>query len=253
MWPQTGIFCVVAVAALSIGCVAQVTGPGGQADASPGGQADAGTGAPPGNGAPDAEPGFDQTCSGCHGDSTSPAPPRDLDGNTERTFAGVGAHRQHLGASGWHQEITCASCHTAPAAVDAPGHIDGDNQAELPFGALNRAATYTAATATCDNLYCHGNGRGDNGTMVWTEPGPLGCTSCHGTTGNTLSGRHGTHLGEGFQCVECHQDVVDRNRTIIGPARHVDGTRDVSIARGGTFDPAQRRCSNLACHGAEAW
>jgi predicted CxxxxCH...CXXCH cytochrome family protein len=192
-------------------------------------------------------------CDSCHGSDGVAAPPRDLDGNTDRTSPGVGAHRAHLGASDWHREITCSNCHVEPTAVDAPGHIDGDGQAEVPFNPLNASATYTPATATCGNLYCHGNGRASTGTMVWTQAQTLGCTSCHGVTGGTLSGRHGTHFAEGFECVECHRDVVDRGRTIIGPARHVDGARDVSIARGGTFDPAQRRCTNLACHGAENW
>jgi predicted CxxxxCH...CXXCH cytochrome family protein len=197
--------------------------------------------------------GGNLACDGCHGSAGVAAPPRDLDGNTERTAPGVGAHRQHLGASDAYREITCTSCHVEPTAVDDPAHIDGDNQAEVPFDDLNAAAVYTPATATCSNLYCHGNGRAANGTVVWTADLTLGCTSCHGTTGGTLGGEHGTHLGEGFQCVECHQDVVDRNRTVIGGPLHVNGQRDVSIARGGTYNAAQRRCSNLACHGAETW
>ena len=75
-------------------------------------------------------------CTSCHGSATSSAPPTDLDGNTARTFAGVGAHQAHLAASDWRHEITCSNCHVVPTDIDSPGHRDGDNVAEVPFDAL---------------------------------------------------------------------------------------------------------------------
>jgi predicted CxxxxCH...CXXCH cytochrome family protein len=137
--------------------------------------------------------------------------------------------------------------------------MDGDNIAEVPFDALNPTATVELATGTCSNLYCHGNGRGSNGTMDWTVASPMNCNSCHqspnpGQAAGGMSGEHDKHIrDEDLACVECHAAVVDANRQIIAPAMHVDGLRNVLIPTGGSFDPANRRCSNLACHENERW
>jgi predicted CxxxxCH...CXXCH cytochrome family protein len=203
---------------------------------------------------PDA--GFVASCGSCHGDPDNPAPPKDLDGNTDRSAPGVGAHRQHLAGSTWRAATTCVDCHAVPETVDAPGHLDGDNVAEQTFGLRNPEATYDPATNRCDNLYCHGNGWNSLGSATWTDQQPLDCESCHesgGQGGATMSGDHRRHLGEGVDCADCHSRVVDGARTVIGPALHVDGARDVVFAEGGTWDPAQQRCTNLACHGSEGW
>jgi predicted CxxxxCH...CXXCH cytochrome family protein len=192
------------------------------------------------------------SCDSCHGEAGISAPPVDLLGQTERTAPGVGAHRQHLGPSDWHREVTCSNCHVVPTDVGDAGHIDGDNVAEVPFDSFNPQATYDRAATTCRNLYCHGDARGQNGTMNWVEDVTLTCTSCH-STGRGLGDEHGEHLGEGVSCFECHADVVDSNMNVIGAALHINARRDVRIRRGGTFDPATRRCTNLACHGAERW
>jgi predicted CxxxxCH...CXXCH cytochrome family protein len=191
-------------------------------------------------------------CTTCHG-STNSAPPKDLSGDTASTVAGVGAHQAHLGPSAWHNEITCARCHVVPTTVDAPGHRDGDNLAEVPFDALNPAATYTAATTTCSNLYCHGNGRGNTGTMSWVTPGALACGRCHSVTGNNMSGKHDKHINdENMNCNECHLAVVSQNQQIIAPALHVNGVHEVQMPVG-TWNPANRQCSNTGCHGTETW
>jgi len=191
-------------------------------------------------------------CTTCHG-STNAAPPRDLSGDTDRTASGVGAHQIHLAPSTWHREVTCSSCHIVPLTVDAPGHRDGDNIAELTFDGLNPAGVYTAATTTCSSQYCHGNGRGDNGTISWLQVGPLPCTGCHATNGTGMSGDHRKHIsGEGMKCSQCHRDVVDANMTIINAALHVNGVHEVKMANG-TFNPATRQCTNTGCHGTETW
>lgn len=190
-------------------------------------------------------------CTSCHGSPTSAAPPRDLSGNTAPTARGVGAHAAHLAPSSWHREIACASCHVVPLTADAPGHLDGDNLAELVFDGLNPAATYGGTT--CSNLYCHGTGRGNDGTATWTTPGALACGACHGLTGTNMSGEHRKHIaGEDLRCSECHAQVVDRTQTIIDAKLHVDGVHQVRMARG-TFDPATRTCADTGCHGTERW
>lgn len=197
------------------------------------------------------DPGATGGCTTCHG-STNSAPPKDLSGDLERTAAGVGAHQNHLGPSTWHHEVTCTSCHVVPTTVDAPGHRDGDNIAELTFDGMNPTATYTAATTTCATLYCHGNGRASTGTISWLAQGPLGCTSCHATDGNGMSGDHRKHVREGLSCDDCHRDVVNAAMTIIAADLHIDGVHEVTMQQG-TFDPATRRCTNTGCHGTETW
>lgn len=196
-------------------------------------------------------------CDGCHGGGGVSAPPKALDGSTGRTDRGVGAHREHLGTSSWHRTLQCVNCHVVPTATSDPGHIDGDNRAEITFDAFNPVAVYAFAAARCDNLYCHGNGRDSTGTMVWTDDVTLGCTSCHAMTaggGTGLQGKHKKHFDEGAgNCVECHQPVIDAGKTIVAPNLHINGLRDIGFARGGTWNPADRRCSNLACHGSERW
>jgi predicted CxxxxCH...CXXCH cytochrome family protein len=192
-------------------------------------------------------------CTSCHGSPASSAPPRDLSGDTARTASGVGAHQQHLGPSTWHREIACASCHVVPTTADAPGHRDGDNVAEVIFDPLNPAGVYTAATTTCASQYCHGNGRGNTGTISWLAQGPLPCTGCHSTNGSGQSGEHRKHVGEeNMACADCHLDVVNAQLAIIAPALHVNGVHEVRMPTG-TWNPANRTCSNTGCHGTETW
>lgn len=195
------------------------------------------------------------TCDSCHGSDGIAAPPNDLAGNTARSFQGVGAHRQHGGTSDWHREISCTSCHVVPVDVDAPTHIDGDGQAEVRFDLLNPNGDYTTNNATCSNLYCHSNARGQNDDMVFTDETALNCTSCHAMDGGQggLSGPHGRHFQAGFDCYDCHFTVAGGGSNISGPELHIDGNRDVSFYQGGTWDAAQKRCSNLACHNNRTW
>lgn len=210
------------------------------------------------NGIVDLGNNADAGCSTCHGDATSSAPPKDLAGNTAVTSPGVGAHRAHLATATWSRQTVFSDCHTVPTTQGAPGHIDGDNIAELTFGPLNPAAQFTKANSTCSNLYCHGNGRGNNGTAVFTDTTDLACNGCHNTNGNGMSGEHGEHIGEGIQCRECHSTVVSGNQgnwTIIAPNLHINGAHDV-VLETGTYNAANKSCSNTGngCHnGTPDW
>ena len=167
-------------------------------------------------------------CSSCHGSDGNPAPPTDLAGNTGRDSVGVGAHREHLALSSWRREINCSNCHQVPTSIDAPGHIDGDDIAEVPFDALNPNGTVELATGTCSNLYCHGNGRANNGSASWTDTTPLTCDGCHqsplpGRAAGGMSGEHDKHIrDEDMLCSECHAQVVDGAQGILAPALHID-------------------------------
>jgi hypothetical protein len=199
------------------------------------------------------DPGATGGCTTCHGSGTSAAPPKDLAGNTATTIATVGAHAAHLATSNWHHAVVCTSCHVVPQTVDAPGHRDGDNIAEVVFDTLNPAGVYTKTTATCSTMYCHGNGRGNTGTKVFTAAGPLPCTGCHTTNGSGMSGQHSRHInGENMKCSGCHATVVNAAMTIIAADLHVNGVHEVKMTNG-TWNPGTRQCSNTGCHGTKSW
>jgi predicted CxxxxCH...CXXCH cytochrome family protein len=205
------------------------------------------------NGVVDFVAGVAGDCTSCHGSPSSSAPPKDLSGDTAPTAQGVGAHAAHLAPSTWRRAMTCSNCHVVPTSVDSPGHRDPDNLAEVIFDTLNPAGTYSTATATCSNQYCHGTGAGNNGTEVWNVPGALACGGCHSMTGTGMSGDHRRHIGEeNMRCSECHADVVSANQTIIGASLHVNGVHEVKMANG-TFNAITRDCSNTGCHGTERW
>jgi predicted CxxxxCH...CXXCH cytochrome family protein len=188
--------------------------------------------------------------------STATSTPRlttkDLAGNTDPTAPGVGAHRAHVGPSEWRRELYCSQCHVVPVNIGDPGHVDGDNVAEITFDGLNPQGTFDRATSTCSNLYCHGNGWNQLGTKTWTQPGALNCTSCHNTNGEEMSGKHKKHFEKGYDCVDCHRDVINAQRAIITPDLHLNGVHDVKMAQG-TYDPATRFCTNIACHNNKKW
>lgn len=198
----------------------------------------------------DTQPANEETCWSCHGSIDQPAPPTDLEGNTDYTSPGVGAHQAHVQPSDWHQQLNCTQCHVLPTGVDAPGHRDdGDNQAELTFDGLNPDATYDFATYTCSNLYCHGNGQDSNGTMTWTNDLQLDCNDCHATDNpDQMTGRHDKHIiNRGHECVECHRTVVDAQRNFVDPNEHINGYYNVAFLEDGDWDGVTKTC-DVRCH-----
>jgi predicted CxxxxCH...CXXCH cytochrome family protein len=151
------------------------------------------------------------TCSGCHGDATSPAPPRPLTGSADRSNPAVGAHREHLQASRLRGPIACNECHQVPATVDAPGHIDSDLPAEVfpnvaGVGVLARAngaqAEYDGLSTTC-TTYCHGTA-----TPSWTGGQEQAqCGSCHALPPNNSSHSPDMQL---TQCTMCHGPTINK-------------------------------------------
>lgn len=192
-------------------------------------------------------------CTFCHGgtDNNTGAPPVSLLDEVARTVRAVGAHTAHVEASGTHAAYGCNKCHIKPSSAVSPGHVDGPG-GEVIFSSMNGAATY--AGATCNNLYCHGNGQGNNGSETWTGNPTLGCGSCHQdntTNGGGMSSEHKEHIGgENMDCYECHLNVVDAGFNIIAPALHVDGINQIKMTAGGNYSPSTKTCSGLpgSCH-----
>jgi predicted CxxxxCH...CXXCH cytochrome family protein len=156
-------------------------------------------------------------CSGCHGDGSSPAPPRDLAGNTSITSLGVGAHRAHLDSpSGLRGPVACTECHAVPATVTSPGHIDSELPAEV-----TPTLGWERASATCTSAWCHGPSR-----PVWTRTGDVACGTCHGIPPSTPSHTPAMTLAS---CATCHPQTVTAAGGIIvqgGQSAHMNGVVD---------------------------
>src|SRR5258705_7824249 len=120
---------------------------------------------------------------GCHGADSSNAPPMSVSNSTDTSSTGVGAHQKHMNiAPTWHRAVQCADCHVVPAEVSSPGHIDGDNKAEVTFstiGGLNAKWDGTNCTVACHGSAAFGGARSQ---PKWTlvDGSQAACGSCHG-------------------------------------------------------------------------
>jgi len=193
---------------------------------------------PPVNPPPNAEPLLGCAID-CHGDDNSNAPPKSMSGATETTSIAVGAHRAHLTvASAWHRPVVCGDCHTVPAAVEAPGHMDGDGKAEVTFAMIAGAgAAWNGTTCTTS---CHGSAAvgGAQPTPTWTlvDGSQATCGSCHGTPPPA------PHPND-TRCARCHPTMEESGTTFRDPASHINGTVEE------TAPGATGGCTT--CHGSE--
>ena len=199
--------------------------------------------------------GWRTNCTFCHGgvDNDLGSPPRDLSGETDPTRLSFGAHTVHV-TERTHPAFDCTQCHVKPSDVLSPGHVfdDTPGRAEVVFGGgLSAAGAYDGTT--CSSLYCHGNGRGANGTYDKHGPTPT-CGGCHPDQSSgssawaTMSGRHARHLDQGIACYECHGAVVNQAAdTILDPTLHVNGQPDLLFTTS-SITYAGGGCSGI-CHG----
>lgn len=153
------------------------------------------------------------SCTACHGSNGHANPPVDLDGGTDPTTRGVGAHARHLDptlSDRISNPLLCNDCHVVPENVTDPGHIDHpDTQVRFPFG-----GTYDQTNATC-TVWCHFD---KTPGPTWTDDtgDARQCGSCHGfppvvTRKNTPHPSVAPSIDE---CKKCHP---------FGNATHVDG------------------------------
>jgi predicted CxxxxCH...CXXCH cytochrome family protein len=205
--------------------------------------------------------GWQTQCTFCHGgtDNTTGAPPQGVLGATAATDPTVGAHSIHVNQTTRHAAWDCNYCHTKPSSALTPGHVDGTGgvvQAEVVFSSFNPAGTFTTATYTCSNMYCHGTGvSGATGPApAWTSTATLACVDgCHGGSPNytNMSSEH-RNSSHKKPCATCHMTVVDANLNIINLGLHVNGTRDVQFQNAGSsYNAAAKSCTNTGngCHG----
>lgn len=203
--------------------------------------------------------GWKADCTYCHGgtDNATGAPPRDLHGSATQDDLVFKSHTRHAETT-VATPFGCQQCH-GPMPSDAltPGHWfdPTPGRAEVKFAdGLSAAGAYDEATGTCSNLYCHGNGQGNNGTAA--SAGPMDCGGCHafqdsGTaTIGTMSGEHQRHIvNENSACFECHGMTVDATDAIADATLHVNGTVEhLFPGTDVTYDPVAGTC-NGTCHG----
>lgn len=180
----------------------------------------------------DAAPGPDAavlptvTCSTCHGDADSPAPPRDLNGRMDTASPGVGAHRAHLAPQAEARQVLCEDCHHVPAELQDPLHLDR-RPAETTWGEIATADGVVPAYVggTCA-VYCHGASLG-GGTVprpVWTQVDgtQAACGACHGLPPPA------PHPADA-DCSACHTEVMAPDGTFLAPELHVNGRVEVEV------------------------
>jgi len=200
--------------------------------------------------------GWKTNCVFCHGgtDNQLGSPPVDIHGDSAATLVTVGAHTSHVMAkAGISPAFDCVKCHVKPADALAAGHIDPSPAEVLPANGWDHGAT------TCSSAYCHGNFTGGTATNHpnWTKSGQgqAACGTCHALPPQT--GRHPSNFGKhafmGTDCTNCHNGIVNSTATtILNPALHVNGTKDVSLKNGGSWNATAKTC-DPSCHGSENW
>lgn len=172
-------------------------------------------------------------CNACHGSSGSPAPPKDLAGNTSFTERGVGAHQAHLSVATWRRTLECSDCHVVPVNVLDTGHLDTALPAEVVFSALvstGEGGPPGFNGVTCDNTWCHGGrsyeGNAFGGSLPlppWVGKPSLNCGSCHGLPPD--SGAHLLFPNE--PCGTCHAWMGGTTGwDFVNPALHMNGKVD---------------------------
>lgn len=172
-------------------------------------------------------------------------------GTCHRLPPATGAHPIHAAGGPLRKKLDCAACHVQPADWKDPSHVflaDGKTPdpapAEVTFGTVASGPllpgrkgppTWTREVARCDNVHCHGDDLGDGAAKltrpIWTAPGTgqADCGTCHGVP-------PAGHASD--RCSLCHGAVIDADRKIVDPDRHIDGVVQLGNASG--------KCS--ACH-----
>jgi predicted CxxxxCH...CXXCH cytochrome family protein len=184
-------------------------------------------GGPTGTSCDKCHPSFRTNCTFCHGgtDNDTGAPPESHLGETDTSFAGVGAHTIHLAENPfWHKSYQCSECHATYTDAMDPGHINGI--AALSWGEIagEEDATPVYEDGTCSGVYCHGgalkNGNGALTAPVWTQVDgtQAACGNCHSLPPG------GGHPPMN-DCSMCHGCVATSEPAIRpeGAAFHING------------------------------
>ncbi len=155
------------------------------------------------------------TCGACHGTGSDPWPT-------------TAAHPHHESPS-ITEPIACASCHSVPATVLAPGHLDQPLSIAFSGLAVARGAQATWNGTSCTNVACHGAILADPAAIpVWNDPtlAASACGACHGIPPS----QHTTSIS--CERSTCHGTEVARDGsgvlsiTPLGLSLHINGVID---------------------------
>jgi predicted CxxxxCH...CXXCH cytochrome family protein len=168
----------------------------------------------------------DADCGSCHGSAGNPAPPADLNGDTDPTDPEVGAHQAHVKGGTVSAPVACTACHLVPHNLNDPGHVDTPLPAEVTFSgravAQGAVPVWDPVSRTCTDTYCHGaaSSLGTDLEPTWNLPGSIACGSCHGLP-------PAPPHPQADRCELCHAPTAGPGHTIADRSRHVDGVVDV--------------------------
>jgi predicted CxxxxCH...CXXCH cytochrome family protein len=155
------------------------------------------------------------TCGACHGSGSDPWPT-------------TAAHPHHESPT-ISSPIACANCHTVPATVLAPGHLDKPVTITFSDLAVARGAQATWNGTSCTNVACHGANLADPAAIpAWNDPtlAQSTCGACHGIPPS----QHTTSTS--CERSTCHGTEVARDGsgvlsiTKTGLSLHVNGIID---------------------------
>lgn len=153
-------------------------------------------------------------CNTCHGQGDLGAPPADLEGSTDPTHRGVGAHRRHLDptlADRIGKVAACSVCHSIPSNDAAKGHIDTTAPADVNL----TLGHYDSSTGQCVTS-CHFD-KSPGPSWTDTTGTQRACNACHGYP--PAFTRKGTPHTPSSTCLSCHT---------FTPETHVDGVVDMT-------------------------
>ncbi len=190
------------------------------------------------------------TCDKCHG-------------NGAGTLVTTNVHPKHVTS----YSLGCQECHynttTDGATITTPAnHVNTVKNVDWKVGGLNAGGS-AYARPNCSTIYCHSQGISTtapyggaaNTTAAWNGTA-LTCEGCHSydaaATNKMATGKHTQHinqsavLGTNYGCQECHNTTTTNGTTITTIANHVNGTRNVSMVRGGTW--TSPNCTATYCH-----
>jgi predicted CxxxxCH...CXXCH cytochrome family protein len=137
-----------------------------------------------------------------------------------------GAHAAHAIAGPIGPALPCSECHQLP--TDATHETA---PVTVTFGPLATTGgltpTWTKATATCGNVYCHGaalTGGAETSPQWDAGVSAAQCGSCHGASPVTNG-----HVATGVNyCSVCHAGVSSSGVITLAAGTHVNGVMNVA-------------------------
>jgi predicted CxxxxCH...CXXCH cytochrome family protein len=183
------------------------------------------------------------TCTSCHGSGTNPAPPKDTQGNTATTAAGVGAHAQHLGTSTWHRQGQCADCHNTPTSTSHTNN-NVDFTWAAPSNASGAAPSFNVTNLSCSGTYCHGAKMTAQSSSVGRVPVWNKVDGTHDACGKACHANppiSGSHSASVTACQNCHGDVISSYNGASST------WKNASLHINGKVEATAQTCSS--CHG----